>query len=306
MAKAAKARPDPVPEVEDVTPVEGDDVARVLPWCASTATGLCLAGSYGGDDAQTLQPRKRLSPTELMTRRGSSTSEKKDRVSPEVETSLDQATLKTSSNAIEQMRSALCSVRPAEATDVLCTVMSEHMSYPTTTEGDKKKLLTTVLSNTGRLTPPGQALCTEPEASSRGEAAEGRQEPGGPGESPVSPHADYMIALEALARRVISKPPGEQAKDVKKELRSILKAAKTSQPSTREGRWLFVHLVNLALDSTGLRIRLNDGRRAKLRLNPGASGEGFIQFATPRGSAGGLDSETFLLVSKKSRSTKTS
>jgi hypothetical protein len=67
----------------------------------------------------------------------------------------------------------------------------------------------------------------------------------------------------------------------------------------------FVNLVNESLAAMHLRIELPDGSLARLRVMPGSSGAGFIQFEViGRGTRGGFASTEIKLVSYTDRRTR--
>jgi len=71
------------------------------------------------------------------------------------------------------------------------------------------------------------------------------------------------------------------------EIRWWEKHINKARDNPPEDKYLFVDSVNRVLDVFRLRLDVGDGLHYRLRVNPGASGRGFIQFSGPRGASRG-------------------
>lgn len=118
--------------------------------------------------------------------------------------------------------------------------------------------------------PTELTLMLKPPDRRRGDIGRFPDEPKREQSRPAEPA--YMHNLRELVARVAV---GDTSPTDKGNLLRVLREAKKESPPDRAA---FVNLVNRALDALGLRIKLSDGSLAKLRITPGATGKGFIQF----------------------------
>ncbi len=118
--------------------------------------------------------------------------------------------------------------------------------------------------------PTELTLMLKPPDRRRGDIGRFPDEPKREQSRPAEPA--YMHNLRELVARVAV---GDTSPTDKGDLLRVLREAKKESPPDRAA---FVNLVNRALDALGLRIKLSDGSLAKLRITPGATGKGFIQF----------------------------
>lgn len=109
-------------------------------------------------------------------------------------------------------------------------------------------------------------------------------------DTPVDAGADFASAVGALRSRLVPTVP----KITREEIAELQQAIERAQTNPPDDRATFVENVNAVLDTHGLRLRLEDGALARLKL-VNTSSKGTIQLGLP-GDSRGFRRASFELV----------